>query len=502
MARFISNGKGNEAQLRQAMKSYWQEYSPSIESMMLSQDATYLAENEQNEILSYLPNYSGKKVLELGAGIGRFTSKLATMAAHVTAVDFTQQYIDENQKQNQHLSNITFKCDDVTMLDFPAGSFDVVFSNWLFMYLSDEEVSTTFSKIYDWLTPGGYFFLRESCYHKSGNVKYTENPTLYRAPLDYLQMLRVSSRDKPGCYKIIRAKNILVYIQHNGNPNQLCFLVQQMENEESTPLKQHLESVFAINSFTALERVFGYNWCSTGGELSHRDFSARLGLRPGQRVLDVGCGTGGAATFMARHYGVHVHGVDLSSDMIFKAIERQGKLESRVKRRIQFEMSSIMEVDYEDGIYDVIYSKGTILYIKDKQELFKKFYRWLRPGGTLFIVDHCYTTSQLSPDLLNYIQNIRHQCLLTIESFVAQLKAAGFEDVKTQNLREDFIKYKEMELNFLTSTREAFIQEFSQNEFNKMFSGLSASNRWIKEGQFAWGAFTAHKRFREDLNNK
>lgn len=60
----------------------------------------------------------------------------------------------------------------------------------------------------------------------------------------------------------------------------------------------------------------------------------RLGLRPGQRVLDIGCGTGGSAVFMARHYDVHVHGVDLSTSMIHLAIERQGKLESELKKKV------------------------------------------------------------------------------------------------------------------------------------------------------------------------
>lgn len=68
-----------EEELRQKMKSYWQVYSPSIESMMLSNDAKYLAENEQNEVLSYLPPYQGKRVLELGAGIGYVRCKTSRL---------------------------------------------------------------------------------------------------------------------------------------------------------------------------------------------------------------------------------------------------------------------------------------------------------------------------------------------------------------------------------------------------------------------------------------
>lgn len=72
-ARFISHNKGESEEVRQKMKNYWQVYRPSLESMMLSNEAVYLHENDQNEIFSYLPSYQGKRVLELGAGIGWVT---------------------------------------------------------------------------------------------------------------------------------------------------------------------------------------------------------------------------------------------------------------------------------------------------------------------------------------------------------------------------------------------------------------------------------------------
>ena len=52
------------------MLSYWEQYEPSIESMMLSEDAIELDRLEKEEILSYLPPVQGKRVLELGSGIG------------------------------------------------------------------------------------------------------------------------------------------------------------------------------------------------------------------------------------------------------------------------------------------------------------------------------------------------------------------------------------------------------------------------------------------------
>nr|XP_045583280.1 phosphoethanolamine N-methyltransferase-like [Procambarus clarkii]XP_045583281.1 phosphoethanolamine N-methyltransferase-like [Procambarus clarkii]XP_045583282.1 phosphoethanolamine N-methyltransferase-like [Procambarus clarkii] len=495
MAQLVSK-KGDEEEeeefLRQKMTCYWQAYNPTLESMMLSQDAKYLAQNEQNEVLSYLPDYHGKNVLELGAGIGRFTASLATVAGHVTAVDFMEQYIAENRKQNQHLDNVIFRCDDVTKLDFPAGSFDLVFSNWLFMYLSDVESSRVFRKILSWLTPGGHFFLRESCYHQSGNIKRKENPTLYRTPLQYFSMLQDVSSDNIG-YKIIRGKNILAYVQYHGNPNQLCFLVRRVENKGLDPQTQYLESHFAVESIKSRERIYGYNWFSTGGEYTTRDLCAGLGLRPGWRVLDVGCGTGGSAFFMARHYGVHVHGVDLSSNMIHLGIERQGKLEPEVRKKIQFEISDILQVEYEADSYDLVYSRDSILYIADKLALFKKLYRWLKPGGTLFITDF-YTASSHPPyTFLHHVNNVKYYSLLTGKSYGETLGEAGFVDVRFQDLGHELIKILGTELDAFTATREAFVKDFSQEVFDDISASWRDKIHWAREGQLSWGAFKARK---------
>ena len=54
-----------------------------------------------------------------------------------------------------------------------------------------------------------------------------------------------------------------------------------------------------------------------------QEFCSDLKLQPGMKVLDIGCGTGGSAFYLARKYGVDVLGVDLSSNMLAIANEHK-----------------------------------------------------------------------------------------------------------------------------------------------------------------------------------
>lgn len=150
--------------------SYWTHYmkegGASIETMMLDSNAALLDPEDRGEMLSLLPEKLGA-CLELGAGVGRFTRDLAAKAKSVVAVDFMESAIIENRHVNGAAGNIEFMTEDVTLLELNA-QFDVVFSNWLLMYLSDEAVVQLFSKIVRWLPEGGLFVFRESCFHSSG----------------------------------------------------------------------------------------------------------------------------------------------------------------------------------------------------------------------------------------------------------------------------------------------------------------------------------------------
>merc|ERR1719375_2277628 len=124
--------------------------------MMLDSEASTMDTLERPEIFSELPSLASKRVLELGAGIGRFSGLLADKASEVVAVDFVESSCAENRRSNAAHTNLTVLNADATTLHQPLDSFDLVFSNWLLMYLTDEEVEAFAQNALGWLRPGGH----------------------------------------------------------------------------------------------------------------------------------------------------------------------------------------------------------------------------------------------------------------------------------------------------------------------------------------------------------
>ena len=107
--------------------------------------------------------------MAIGPFIRRFTDYLAEHSKQLTTVDFMADYVERNRQHNGHHSHVDFLRADVTELEFPADKkFDVIFSNWLLMYLSDDETKSLARRMLSWLNDGGYLFIRESCFHPSG----------------------------------------------------------------------------------------------------------------------------------------------------------------------------------------------------------------------------------------------------------------------------------------------------------------------------------------------
>ncbi|MFE9995763.1 class I SAM-dependent methyltransferase [Streptomyces avermitilis] len=187
-------------------------------------------------------------------------------------------------------------------------------------------------------------------------------------------------------------------------------------------------------------------WATPDGTLedAQRDklelVSRKLGLTPGQRLLDVGCGWGSMAIHAAREHGVSVVGITLSQEQAAYARKRVADegLTDRVEIRVQDYR------DVTDGPYDAISSIGMAEHVGAERYLdyARDLYALLKPGGRL-LNHQIARRPQLDESTYSVDEFIDAYVfpdgeLAPIGSTVTQLERAGFEVRDVESLREHY----------------------------------------------------------------
>ncbi|KAF4323930.1 hypothetical protein BBO99_00002355 [Phytophthora kernoviae] len=491
---------------REQMRSYWEAHrsEATVETMMLDSNAKSLTTLELPEIMDKAPYMEDKDVLELAAGIGRYTSVIAKKAKSVTAVEFIEDFIKVNATTNGHLGNINFLCKDVVNLEASPNSFDVIFSNWIFMYMEDEEVKAFAKKAIKWLRPGGKLFFRESCFRQSGDFTRSSNPTHYRHPGFYigafgsavskeengdLGYLNLESSGSVAVYRKVKKNNGQVFFSYTKDIKQASADSDSDPDSVATFQKFLDEQQYSNQSITRYEKIFGQGYISTGGQGTTTEFVEKLNLKPGERVLDVGCGIGGGDFYMARQFGVSVVGIDLSTNMVHRALETSMADPST---DVEFEICDATTKEFPDASFDVVYSRDTILHIADKRALFDKFFRWLKPGGRVLISDYCQGEQESTDRFKAYVAG-RGYHLLSPSQYGRVLESVGFSSVVAEDRTQHFVEVLKEELDRTLSHKDEFVAETSEQDFKYIVDGWEAKLVRCGEGDQKWGLFYGKK---------
>ena len=149
-----------------------------------------------------------------------------------------------------------------------------------------------------------------------------------------------------------------------------------MAQKEINQTQQHYSTSYGGNLAENYERFF----VSAIGEPLARDIIDLAGLKPGERVLDVACGTGIIARLAAEQVGGTVTGLDINPGML--AVARK-----TVSPNNSFEWyeASAEEMPLADESFDVVLSQAGLQFVPDKLRALNEMYRVLVPGGRLYL---------------------------------------------------------------------------------------------------------------------
>ena len=171
-----------------------------------------------------------------------------------------------------------------------------------------------------------------------------------------------------------------------------------------------------------------------GGRAATTAFAEQFGLRSGMRVLDIGCGLGGAARYFAHEHGCQVTGIDLTAEYVNVANALAARV--RLDERVSCEVGSALALPFEPGVFDAAYMLHVGMNIEDKPRLFAEVRRILRPGGLFGI----YDVMRLGGGDLSYpvpwASGPESSFVADAASYRRWLEAAGFEVHKERDRRD------------------------------------------------------------------
>lgn len=124
----------------------------------------------------------------------------------------------------------------------------------------------------------------------------------------------------------------------------------------------------------------------------HEHFLAlQLGLKPGQKVLDVGCGIGGPLREIARFSSTSVTGLNNNEYQISRGKELNRI--AGVDRTCDFVKGDFMKMPFPDNIYDAVYAIEATCHAPDAYGCYSEIYRVLKPGQRFAAYEWCMTDS-------------------------------------------------------------------------------------------------------------
>ncbi len=206
---------------------------------------------------------------------------------------------------------------------------------------------------------------------------------------------------------------------HYGHGRLLDAIRDGLETLGKTPATVTVDDLGAVDEF------------HIGGRRASEDFVDQLDLAATEHSLDVGCGLGGTARFVASRYGCRVTGVDLTPEFVDTGRVLCDWVD--LADRVELHQGSALAMPFPAATFDAATMLHVGMNIPDKGELCAQVAQVLKPGGRFGIYDIMRTSDEELVYPVPWAGDAATDALATSDEYREALEAAGFEIIANRN---------------------------------------------------------------------
>jgi tocopherol O-methyltransferase len=264
-------------------------------------------------------------------------------------------------------------------------------------------------------------------------------------------------------------------------------------------IRSHYDRLaFFYRAFWGEHIHHGYWEGEESSETAQVQLVARLAERAavpqGARVLDVGCGFGGSALWLARQRGCVVTGITISPVQVKRATE-QARAEN-LDDRVRFLVMDANRLDLPPASFDVVWVIECSEHLADKAGFIDACARALRPGGKLALCAWL-AADGARPEQARLVEEVCRgmlcPSLASRKDYTGWMHAAGFDDVTA----EDVTRHVEKTWAYCTAIVERpamrALRWLMDQQTGAFVQSFAAIRRAYAEGAMAYGTFTARR---------
>ncbi|NKB70356.1 MAG: methyltransferase domain-containing protein [Candidatus Latescibacteria bacterium] len=179
-----------------------------------------------------------------------------------------------------------------------------------------------------------------------------------------------------------------------------------------------------------------------GGAAFVDQLARAAGAAPGCRVLDLGCGLGGASRLLAARHGCRVHGIDLSP----KRCREARSLNRRVglTDQIDIQCADYLSTPLPADSYQLLWGQGAWLHPADKDDFVRRWASCLAPDGRLACEHACLARpprTHAESSQLGELATLWNAFFITCRQWVDHFAQAGLRLLQAVDLTPSFIRY-------------------------------------------------------------